>query len=201
LSFSGYRAPVLTESAARWVLVLHTALGVAAVGSATHLVLWLRKYIRGQYGRRRAVIRFAWIVLALQVGAFIAGNVMYPTYKVEVRAAYLENASAIAADQASRAHEIERISAREGIEPSQPTATVEIVRRAAAAARGFDNKEHWISLGILVSLALLVILTRWDPRTGGTAIAPVVLTLAVIAAGTVWFGAVVGVLTASWRAV
>jgi hypothetical protein len=32
-------------------------------------------------------------------------------------------------------------------------------------------------------------------------VAPVVLTLAVITAGTVWFGAVVGVLTASWRAV
>ena len=48
---------------------------------------------------------------------------------------------------------------------------------------------------------LLVILTRWDPKTGGTVIAPIVLTLAVISAGTVWFGAVVGVLTASWRAV
>jgi hypothetical protein len=192
---------VLTEAAARWVLVLHTALGVAAVGAATHLVLWMRAYVRGQYGRRRAVIRFAWIVLALQLGAFIAGNVMYPTYKVEVRAAYLENASAIHADQTTKAHELARIAAREGVEPSRPSATIEIVRRAAAAARWFDIKEHWISLGILVSLALLVILIRWDPRTGGTAIAPVVLTLAVIAAGTVWFGAVVGVLTASWRAV
>jgi hypothetical protein len=192
---------VLTESAARWVLVLHTGLGVAAVGAATHLVLWMRKYVRGQHGRRKAVLRFAWIVLALQLGAFVAGNVMYPTYKVEVRAAYLENASAITADQATRTRELGRLADREGIEPSQPTATVEIVRRAAAAARWFDIKEHWISLGILVSLALLVILSRWDPKTGGTVIAPIVVTLAVIAAGTVWFGAVVGVLTASWRAV
>jgi hypothetical protein len=200
---------VLTESAARWVLVLHTGLGVAAVGAATHLVLWMRKYVRGQHGRRKAVIRFAWIVLALQLGAFAAGNLMYPTYKVEVRAAYLENASAITADQETRARELGRIADREGIEPSQPTATVEIVRRAAAAARWFDIKEHWISLGILVSLALLVILTRWDPRTvpntvpntGQSVIAPIVLTLAVISAGTIWFGAVVGVLTASWRAV
>lgn len=194
-------ATVLTESAARWVLVLHTAVGVAAVGAATHLVLWLRKYVRGQYGRRRAVIRFAWIVLALQLGAFVAGNVMYPTYKVEVRAAYLENASAITADQTTRARELERIGAREGVEMAQPSATVEIVRRAAAAARWFDIKEHWIALGILVSLALLVILSKWDPRTHGTTIAPIVVTLAVIAAGTIWFGAVVGVLTASWRAV
>jgi len=59
---------VLTESAARWVLVLHTIVGVAAVGAATHLVLWLRKYLRGQSGKRRAVVRFAWLVLALRSG-------------------------------------------------------------------------------------------------------------------------------------
>jgi hypothetical protein len=32
-------------------------------------------------------------------------------------------------------------------------------------------------------------------------IAPVVMSLAVVAAGTVWLGAVIGLLTASWRAV
>jgi hypothetical protein len=192
---------VLTETAARWTLVLHTALGVAAVGAATHLVIWLRRYARGQFGRRRSVIRFAWIVLALQVGAFVAGNVMYPTYKVEVRAAYLENASAIAADEAIRARELERVAAREGTEPRQRPATVDMVRRAAAAARWFDIKEHWISIGILTMLALLVVLTTWDPRRDGTTIAPVVTVLATLTAGTVWLGAVIGVLTASWRAV
>ncbi len=192
---------MLTESAARWMLVLHTALGVAAVGSATHLVIWLRRYVQGQFGRRRSVLRFAWIVLALQLGAFVAGNVMYPTYKVEVRAAYLENASAITADQATRARELQRVGQREGTEVGKPTATMEIVRRAAAAARWFDIKEHWISLGIIVSIALLVILSLWDPRRDGTAIGPIVTALAVIAAGTVWLGAVIGVLTASWRAV
>jgi hypothetical protein len=192
---------VLSESAARWVLVLHTALGVAAVGSATHLVIWLRRYLRGQYGRRRSVLRFAWIVLALQLGAFVAGNVMYPTYKVEVRAAYLENAAAISADQAARARELERVAQREGTEVAKPSATAEIIRRAAAAARWFDIKEHWISLGILVSAALLVMLSLWDPKRDGTTIAPIVLTLAVISAGTIWLGAVIGVLTASWRAV
>lgn len=192
---------MLTESAARWMLVLHTAVGVAAVGSATHLVIWLRRYVRGQFGRRRSVIRFAWIVLALQLGAFVAGNVMYPTYKVEVRAAYLENASAITAEQASRARELERVAQREGTEVARPSATTEIVRRAAAAARWFDIKEHWISLGIIVSIALLVILSLWDPKRDGTVIGPIVTALAVIAAGTIWLGAVIGVLTASWRAV
>jgi hypothetical protein len=192
---------VLTESAARWVLLLHTALGVAAVGAATHLVIWLRKYLKGQHGRRRAVVRFAWIVLLLQLGAFVAGNVMYPTYKVEVRAAYLENAPAIGAEQAVRERELERVVAREGIEPGPAPVTADIVKRAAGAARWFDIKEHWVSLGILVSLALLVLLRLWEPKGEATAVAPVILALGVIAAGTIWFGAIVGVLTASWRAV
>jgi hypothetical protein len=192
---------VLTESAARWLLVLHTMIGVAAVGAATHLVVWLRRYLRGQSGRRRSVLRFAWLVLALQLGAFIAGNIMYPTYKVEVRTAYLENAPAIAADRAARDRELDRIAARESAQPSEPTATAQIVRRAAQAARWFDVKEHWIALGILVSLALIVILWVWEPKRDGAAISAIVMTLAVIVAGTVWLGAIVGVLTASWRAV
>ena len=192
---------MLTESAARWVLVLHTIVGVAAVGSATHLVLWLRKYVRGQSGKRRAVIRFAWLVLALQLAAFIAGNVMYPTYKVEVRSAYLENASAITAAEQAKARELEKIAAREGTEVHQPTATVELVKRAAQAARWFDVKEHWVALGLFVSVALILILWLWDPKGEGGVISPIVMSLAVVAAGTVWLGAIIGVLTASWRAV
>jgi len=45
------------------------------------------------------------------------------------------------------------------------------------------------------------VLSLWDPRDGGAVIAPFVLALAAIAAGTAWFGAIVGVLTAAWRAV
>jgi hypothetical protein len=192
---------VLTESAARWVLVLHTIAGVAAVGAATHLVLWLRKYLRGQTGKRRAVMRFAWIVLALQLSAFIAGNVMYPTYKVEVRAAYLENASAITAAEQAKARELDKIAAREGTTAYQPAAPVETVRGAARAARWFDVKEHWVALGMFVSVALILILWLWEPKGEGGVISPIVMSLAVIAAGTVWLGAIVGVLTASWRAV
>lgn len=192
---------MLTESAARWMLVLHTGVGVAAVGAATHLVLWLRKYVRGQSGKRRAVIRFAWLVLALQLGAFVAGNVMYPTYKVEVRAAYLENASAITAAEQAKARELDKIAAREGTQAHQSAPTVEIVRRAAQVARWFDVKEHWIALGLLGSLGLALVLGFWDPRAGGRELAPVILGLAAIVAATLWIGAVIGVLTASWRAV
>jgi hypothetical protein len=192
---------VLTEAAARWLLVLHTALGVAAVGAATHLVLWLRRVVRGELGRLRAVRRFAWLVVALQLAAFAAGNAMYPTYKVEVRAVYLENTTAVVADQESHQRALERVAERDRAEPPAPTATAELVRRAAAAARWFDVKEHWVALGILAALGLLLVLAFWDPRTGGRELAPVILGLAAIVAATLWLAAVIGVVTASWRAV
>jgi hypothetical protein len=192
---------LLTETAARWLLVLHTALGVAAVGAATHLVLWLRRLRRGELGRLRAVRRFAWLVLALQLAAFAAGNAMYPTYKVEVRAAYLENSVAIAAGQDDHQRALERIAARERATAPAPTATAELVRRAAAAARWFDVKEHWIALGLLAALGLALVLGFWDPRAGGRELASVIFWLAVIVAATLWLGAVIGIATASWRAV
>jgi hypothetical protein len=192
---------VLTEAAARWLLVLHTGLGVAAVGAATHLVLWLRRVLRGELGRLRAVRRFAWLVLVLQLAAFAAGNAMYPTYKVEVRAAYLENTNAIGADQENHQRALERVATRDRARAPAPTATRELVRRAAAAARWFDVKEHWIALGLLTSLGLVLVLGFWDPRAGGRELAPVILGLAAIVAATLWLGAVIGVVTASWRAV
>ena len=192
---------MLTEAAARWMLVLHTALGVAAVGAATHLVLWSRGFLRGSFGRLRAARRFAWIALVLQLLAFAAGNAMYPTYKVEVRAAYLENREAIAAQQEAAQRQLERVAAQEGAQAAQAGATSELVRRAAQAARWFDVKEHWVALGILASLGLVLVLAFWDPRTAGRELAPVVFGLAIVVAGTVWLGAVIGVLTASWRAV
>ena len=53
----------------------------------------------------------------------------------------------------------------------------------------------------VVRRRLLVLLRLWTPKEDGPAIGSVVLALGAIAAGTIWFGAIVGVLTASWRAV
>jgi len=192
---------VLTDNAARWLLVLHTALGVAAVGAVTHLVIWLRRYLRGNYGKRRAVRRFAFLALALHVGAMLAGNIVYPTYRIEVRAAYLENAGALVEEHAAQQAAIDKIASREGAAAPQSAPATDVVKHAARAARWFDVKEHWVALGLIVCAALVLVLSLWDPRRDGTALTPIVLGLATMVAATLWLGAVIGVLTASWRAV
>lgn len=191
---------MLTEAAARWVLVLHTLLGLAAVGAATHLVVWLRR-LATRGGALPAVRRFAWLTLVLQVGAFLAGNLMYPTYKVQVRAAYLESPAAVASDHTLRQQEIARVAAREGLPAPEATPTGTLVRQAQKAARWFDVKEHWVALGVIACAALVLVLMLWDPRRDGRALAPVITGLAVAVSGTLWLGAIIGVLTASWRAV
>jgi len=191
---------MLTEAAARWVLVLHTVLGLAAVGAATHLVVWLRR-LATRNGALPAVRRFAWLTLALQVGAFLAGNLMYPTYKVQVRAAYLESPAAVASDHTLRQQEIARVAAREGVPAPEATPTATLVRQAQKAARWFDVKEHWVALGVIACAALVLVLMLWAPRRDGRPLAPVITALAVAVAGTLWLGAIIGVLTASWRAV
>jgi hypothetical protein len=191
---------VLTLDAARWLLVLHTALAVAAVGAGTHLVLWLRPYRRGKFARPAAVRRFAWLTLALSVGAFVVGNVVYPTYKVEVRAAYLENPTAVATTAQAQAAEVARVT---GAAPARVD-TADVARRAGKMARWFDVKEHWILLGLLASAAAALILAVWRPgedEPASAALGPVVFGLATIAAGTLWLGAIIGVLVAAWRAV
>ncbi|MEO8842858.1 MAG: hypothetical protein ABI591_14035 [Kofleriaceae bacterium] len=190
---------MLTFGAARLLLVLHTAIGVAAVGAGTHLVIWLRRYLRGS-GSRRAVLKFAWWFFGLQLAAFVLGSTMYPTYKVEVRAAYLENQTAVTSEQMTRDSALSELVAKQHGEPRKATTTADLVKRAAQAARWFDVKEHWIALGILMSAAVLLVLSFWKPEDSAV-LSPIVLTMATIAAGTTWLGAIIGVLTAAWRAV
>ncbi|MBA3539128.1 MAG: hypothetical protein H0T79_05835 [Deltaproteobacteria bacterium] len=192
---------MLTESAGRWLLVLHTALGVAAVGAATHLVVWLRPYLRGKFNRHAAVRKFAWIALTLHATGFLVGNVMYPTYRVEVRAAYFETTTAVTADLASRQAELAKVARKEGADVPDRGAPQELARQAGKATRWFDVKEHWVVLGLFGSAALVLMLAFWDPRRDGAALVPIVFGLAAIVAGTLWFAAIVGVMTSAWRAI
>ena len=199
---------VLDAGPARWLLVVHTALGAAAVAASTHLCVWLAKYLRGQHGRRRAVHRFAAIAFVLQGLAFVAGNLAYPTYKTHVRAEYLDDADAIRADWAGRVRQHARRRAQAVGAPERVPGDPEVAHRISGVARGaekaakwFDTKEHWVALGLVLSLACLVLLRAWDPDRDGRAPAPFIGLLALGACATLWYAAVVGVLTATWRAI
>lgn len=195
---------IFAQEHARLLLVLHTAIAVAAVGAATHLVLWMRFYWKGQLGRHRAIRRFAVISLALHFAAFLAGNVIYPTYRISVRAEYLEVPSRVVADFTESARQ-RAVSLRADEEAAAALDTSEASRQqviaAAKASRWFDVKEHWLALGLFASMALTLLLLRWDPRRDGLALAPIALGLAGCVALSLWAGAVIGVLTSAWRAV
>ncbi|MEZ4363084.1 MAG: hypothetical protein R3B48_23085 [Kofleriaceae bacterium] len=190
---------IFAEPYARWLLVLHTALAVAAVGAATHLALWMRGYFRGQLGRHRAIRRFALLSLGLHAAAFLVGNAMYPAYRVAVRSEYLEEPTAIAADTEAR---VKIRAEHRGAEPVDVAElTRQRVRGAAQVARWFDVKEHWLALGLFASLALTWLLFRWDPRRDGLELAPIALALASSVALSLWTAAIIGVITSAWRAV
>jgi len=178
---------VFFEENARLLLVAHAVLGAALVAASTHLVVWMRGYLRGKYTRRPAVRRFSIISVVLFGLAFTAGNMAYPTYKVRVRAAYLENPSAVEAD----------LRERTGRPGDMDTA----LDTTAKIARWFDVKEHWAAVGLMLAIACALVLRFWDPVRDGAAIAPMVFGLALGAAAIAWLAAIVGLVTSSYRAI
>jgi heme A synthase len=200
---------ILSEDAARWMLVLHTAVSVATVASLTHLVVWMWPYRKGDMRKHTAVRKFALISLALFATNFVVGNLIYPTYRTRVRAEYLDAPDQVVDDATRRAEAHARATERNGVTepaPSDPRLERAAKRRAEdalRAARWFDVKEHWVAMGLALTAAVTLILFAWRPRDepGSSVIAPYVLLLACAAAATVWIGAVIGVLTAAWRAI
>lgn len=200
---------VFAEDAARWLLVLHTAVSVATVGSLTHLVVWMWGYRKGDTGRHKAVRKFAVISLVLFASNFVIGNVVYPTYKTRVRVEYLDVPGAVIDDSRRRDQEHARAIEKNGLPPPAISdgrldrAAKARADDAARAARWFDVKEHWVALGLMLTAALTLIVLMWRPKQdeGSAVIAPFTFVMALGAAGSVWLAAVIGVLTAAWRAI
>jgi hypothetical protein len=200
---------VFFEEHARLLLLLHTVLAVAAVAASTHLVLWLRKVRKGQHGKLAAARRFALYAALLHLGAFIAGNLMYPTYKVRVKVEFLQNPPAVLEEadaRAARAAEAERrFHDPEALPPSEGQLARANAGRPGTAeklSRWFDSKEHWVAMGLPLAIALAFLLPAWRPEPGeGAEVGTIVFLLALAACFTLWFGAVVGVLVTSFRAV
>ena len=184
---------IFAESLATPLLVVHTVLAAAAIGAATHAALWLRRHVRDG-ARVRAVRRFGVITASLMAATFAVGLVIYPTYRTRVRHEFLDNPAAIAATlTATRA-------ARPTSEPATPDEVTAAIERGARIARWFDVKEYLALIGLLAALALALILRAWN-ADAARALGSVVIGLALVVALCGWLTAIIGVVTASVRAV
>lgn len=198
---------VFGESVARLLLIAHTAVAVACVGASTHLVLWLRRWRRGRFDRVRATRRFAVLSASLYLVTAVVGNLLYPTYKVSVRAQFLDNPSEITREVEARDRARQRVEAVFGPGGAERTGdavpTEGPAKTGARMARWFDVKEHWVVFGAIIALAVALILRAWDPRRepGGAALGPIVFWMAVAASAVAWLAAIIGVSVSSYRAV
>jgi hypothetical protein len=67
-------------------------------------------------------------------------------------------------------------------------------------ARMFDIKEHWVALGCAASVALWILSRKAHPKDDRRTLW-LYIGLSALACGAAWFGAIVGLLTASYRSV
>ena len=179
------------ERWARALLVLHAISAAVLVASTTHHVVWLRGYFRGEFTRYKGERRFALIAACAFVSTFLLGNLLYPTYKVRVRAEFFDNPAAVADELRLREAQNKLTSAS----PAQLTPPP-----LSPISRLFDIKEHWVALGCFASLLVLLLSRLAHPREQPSALV-LYLGLALFACATTWWGAIVGLITASFRSV
>lgn len=85
---------MVLEAAARPILLAHAVAAGALVALTTHHLIWI---IRSRGARRRGEPRFALLASGVLSLAFLLGCVLYPTYRVRVRAEYLDRAAPVVA--------------------------------------------------------------------------------------------------------
>jgi hypothetical protein len=181
---------VFLEKWARPLLVLHAVSAAVLVAAATHHIVWLRGYFRRNFARYKGERRFALIAAIAFVSTFLVGNLLYPTYKVRVRAEFFDNPAAVA----------EEVRLRQAQSKLTVAPAVSALPSLSPIARLFDIKEHWVALGCAASLLLLLLSRLAHPREQPRMLA-LYLGLALFGAGTAWWGAIVGLITASFRSV
>jgi hypothetical protein len=184
---------IFLEPFARPLLICHAISAAVLVGATSHHLLWCRHYLWGRYGRAKAEQRFATISAIAFVSTFVMGNLLYPTYKVRVRAEYFDHPPAIAQEVLLRAEAHQVV----GVKPTPPPP---VVPSLSSIARLFDIKEHWVALGCAASVALWVLSRKLHPKDQ-PGVLPLYLGLSMVQCGTSWIGAIVGLTTASFRAV
>ena len=187
-------AALLLEDVIRPLLVLHLVLAGALVAATTHHVVWSARYLWGNFGRRRGERTLALVAAVLYVATFALGNLLYPTYKVRVRAEYFDDSVAASAD--ARLRETAEHT-RTTIDP--PPGEQRIVS-LAWLGHLFDVKEHWVALGLPLVLALLWMSRRLDLKENRAAV-PIFVGMSALVAALVWAGAIIGIVVTSYRSV
>ena len=81
---------VFLYSARRLLLIAHAAGSIVLIGAATHHALQMRHYLRGRFGAARLEKTYAKVVSIAYVLTMALGALLYPTYRVHVRALYLD---------------------------------------------------------------------------------------------------------------
>ena len=75
-----------------------------------------------------------------------------------------------------------------------------VVTSLSRIGRLFDIKEHWVALGCAASVALWILSRKLHPKDEPRVL-PLYVGLSAVQCGSAWFGAVVGLVTASYRSV
>jgi len=185
------RAVILLETQARLLLLVHAVAAGVLLGAATHHFLSCRRYLGGDFSAARAERRYAKVVALAYLATFAIGLLEYPTYRVRVRAEYLDAPEAVNAEVALRSEAARRLGGA-----TAPAAPGDL----SWVARLFDVKEHLSALGAAAALALLA-LSRFGHPVARPRLALPYLGLSLLVCATAWIAAVVGVLTVSYRAV
>jgi len=175
---------MLFELVARPLVIAHALLGGTLVALTTHHLIWI---VRSRGSRRRGEPRFALLASGAFFLTFLFGCVVYPTYRVRVRAEYFDAASAQDAERA--------LQKSYATAPGPALQPVTLQR----AARIFDVKEHLVALGLIASAALFWLSRRADPSDPDDR--PLYVGLAAFVCATSWSGVLVGLYTASLRSV
>lgn len=81
---------VWLEGAAPALLVVHALLAIALLGASTHDAILVVGYLRGRFGRARLERLYVRIQLATYVATFVVGSLIYPAYRIYVRAAVFD---------------------------------------------------------------------------------------------------------------
>ena len=72
------------------LLLAHLFVTIVLVGSLTHNLLVVVKYVRGKFGRQKLELLYARVALWSYVIVYVLGALIYPAFRVYIRAEYFD---------------------------------------------------------------------------------------------------------------